>query len=809
MDQDNESVPPDTLLPGQSVSHYRILGQLGRGGMGLVYRATDTRLGRTVALKFLAPGLAQDPRARARFVREAQAASALDHPNIGTIFEIGESGGRPYIAMALYEGRTLRQRLEQGPLALDEARSILVPIASALAAAHEKGIVHRDLKPANVMLTRSGVKLLDFGLAKRLEEPGGQDARLTEAGEMLGTVAYMAPEQARGQAVDHRTDLWALGVVAYEMLAVASPFESENRVTTLWRILNEEPASLAEQRPGLPPAFEAAVSRLLRKDPAERWQSAAEFLQALPQPEASGLAAPSPEAAGQSSAVSPAAADPEAPTLVEALAAAREPVRRRLSPWTRRALLLAPALGVLAVLLWPRPAPRPEDRFLRHLQAATVDSGAFPVSPSAPGSRTTYYVATNGSDANPGTSPSSPLRSIQHALEVSRDGDAVLVRAGTYVTGDIGSPAHPEQRLHSSFVLAAYPGERVLLKSDAPGRWEHRDGLGLSGPVHDVLVEGFELDGFSDAGIQLTAGPEPQRNIVLRRLTVRGAEAGIAFVGSEGGGAAVDGLLIEDVLLLDVTAGISAPQHAAGPTAYKDLHLDRVKVRCRPDASASAGLTLAGADNVLIENTLVEGAGTIGLDIEASRAAIANCIVRHIGRNGINCWKDAEILNTLVFDTGGDASLNFGGSGSLLVKDCVFAYHNTRSGEPGYSFVVAYDQKESFHGSVTFQNCVFFGNASLGFVPGKARLSFVDNTFWQIGTKRLLEHFGATPGEYAYEDLGLLNRQSWAHGNRIADPGFVHPSVEGDNLITGNLEGPGFKEVLIDRHFAGLEARAP
>jgi eukaryotic-like serine/threonine-protein kinase len=277
--------PPSPSI-GQSVSHYMIHELLGRGGMGLVYRATDTLLRRPVALKFLAAPLAQDPRAKARFVREAQAASALDHPNIGTIFEIGETdsstSGQPFIAMALYEGETLRQRLGRGTLPLAEALAILSQITSALFAAHEAGIVHRDLKPANVMLTRSGqVKILDFGLAKLVSGSVQADASSTEAGRLLGTVGYMSPEQARGRPVDHRTDLWSLGVVAYEMLAGRQPFEAETPVATLSRILTEQPRPLPELRPEAPEWLHGLVAQLLSKEPERRPSSAREVTRSL------------------------------------------------------------------------------------------------------------------------------------------------------------------------------------------------------------------------------------------------------------------------------------------------------------------------------------------------------------------------------------------------------------------------------------------------------------------------------------------------------------------------------------------------
>ncbi len=209
---------------GQTVSHYRILEKLGGGGMGVVYRAEDMRLKRTVALKFLPPALTSDPEARERFINEAQAASALDHPNICTVHDVGDAGdGQTFIVMACYEGDTLKKKIERGPLDVDLALDIAIAVTEGLARAHEAGIVHRDIKPANIFITDRGeAKILDFGLAKL----AGQSL-LTRSGTTLGTAAYMSPEQARSDQVDGRTDIWSLGVVLYEMLTGRRPFQSD------------------------------------------------------------------------------------------------------------------------------------------------------------------------------------------------------------------------------------------------------------------------------------------------------------------------------------------------------------------------------------------------------------------------------------------------------------------------------------------------------------------------------------------------------------------------------------------------------
>jgi dienelactone hydrolase len=263
---------------GDSVSHYRIVELLGAGGMGVVYKAEDTRLKRAVALKFLPFSLLQDADAKERLIHEAQAASALDHPNICTIHEIEETAeGELFLAMAYYDGETLKARIERGPIPIDEALDVMTQIARAVSAAHDAGIVHRDLKPANIILTRRGeVKLVDFGIAKLL----GQTS-LTRTGMTLGTVAYMPPEQIAGRGVDARSDVWALGVLLYQMLTGRLPFPAEHDVAMLRAIATETPAPLRTFRPDVPAALEPIVARALQKEPGDRYDSAGALLRDL------------------------------------------------------------------------------------------------------------------------------------------------------------------------------------------------------------------------------------------------------------------------------------------------------------------------------------------------------------------------------------------------------------------------------------------------------------------------------------------------------------------------------------------------
>lgn len=292
--------PPDA--PPPVLDRYTIVGELGRGGMGVVYRARDARLGREVALKFLSPHLVADQTAKRRFMIEARAAAALEHPNICTIHEVGETAdGQLYIVMAYYEGEGLDAMIERGPVPVHLALRVAGDIARGLARAHERGIVHRDIKPANVMLTGDGVvKILDFGVAKL------SDAAQSHTGERIGTAAYMSPEQTAGEPIDHRSDLWSLGVVLFEMLAGSRPFEGSNERSLIAAILHSDPTSIRAVCPDAPAEVDAVLARLLAKQADSRHASAHELLRDLDRIEAVVRAHPADAGAGTRAAADPA-----------------------------------------------------------------------------------------------------------------------------------------------------------------------------------------------------------------------------------------------------------------------------------------------------------------------------------------------------------------------------------------------------------------------------------------------------------------------------------------------------------------------
>jgi eukaryotic-like serine/threonine-protein kinase len=330
---------------GQRLSHYEILAKLGEGGMGVVYKARDTRLDRLVAIKVLNATAATDAEHKRHSVQEARAASALNHPGIVTIYDIAEEDGTDFIAMEFVQGQTLAQLMGRVRIALNDTLNYAVQTASALANAHAAGIVHCDLKPSNIMVTDDGVaKILDFGLAKLVAVKECEDAAaattqtaftyrgLSETARVAGTAAYMSPEQAEGKKIDHRSDIFAFGVVLYEMVTGTRPFSGGSSMSTLSAVLAKEPTAPTELVKDLPREFERIILRCLRKDPARRLQTMADLVAELEDVKA--------EAISKISAVQPR-------------------VRATRTFWVRGSILIFPAVAIAIWLLWPKDAPLP------------------------------------------------------------------------------------------------------------------------------------------------------------------------------------------------------------------------------------------------------------------------------------------------------------------------------------------------------------------------------------------------------------------------------------------------------------------
>ena len=415
--------PTGPILAGAPA--YRLLEKIGSGGTAVVYRAEDTLLGRSVALKFLAPELSCNPESKERFLREARAASALDHPNLCTIHEVGEDEeGRVFLCMPFYEGETLRERLERGPLPVDQALAIAIQAGQGLARAHRQGIVHRDVKPANLMLTTDGVvKVLDFGLAKL-----DGAARITRGTSAGGTLAYMSPEQARGEEVDARSDLWSLGVVLYEMVAGSKPFSGDTLQEVIATIQRAEPEPASRRRSGAPAELDRILARMLAKDPAHRYpdlESAVLDLRALRGPEMSSgrrLLAPVPR-------------------------------RKRLWRTAAQAGAAAAVAAAAVLLLWsfgPRPpaGPAPSSSFIplthgegRETSPSLAPEGDFFVYTARSGGDLDIFWQRIGGDNALNLTEGSPWDDTQPA--VSPDGQQIAFRSerqggGLFVMGATG-----------------------------------------------------------------------------------------------------------------------------------------------------------------------------------------------------------------------------------------------------------------------------------------------------------------------------------------------------------------------------------
>jgi serine/threonine protein kinase/WD40 repeat protein len=479
------------LTSGTKLGTYEIIGLLGAGGMGEVYRARDRQLGRDVAIKILPAFLSRDPDRLRRFEQEARAAAALNHPNILAVYQMGMHEGTPYLVSELLEGSTLRERLARGPLAARKAVEYAAQTAHGLAAAHEKGIVHRDLKPENLFVTNDGrLKILDFGLAKLIQKPTDEPSAATvsgqtEPGVVLGTVGYMSPEQVRGHAADHRADLFALGAILYEMLTGKRSFHKPTSAETMSAILNEEPPPVSQIVPGIPPALQRVVQRCLEKSPEQRFHSASDLAFALEALSDSGVSVSGPQGSSKKSRL------------------------------TWQAIIAASAAVVLlaaVTLWWARPSAVP---VVESVVQLTNDPNAKSGTIETDGARIYFTLGQEGSMrlaqvsvgggqiAEVATQLNNP-----QIVGLNRDGSKLLLLVSPYLTNQgsqmwlLPLPAGEARRLTDLQVddASLFPGGRLLYFKDHSLYMAERDG---SNPR--------KLEALSQYGVAPNISPDGRR----------------------------------------------------------------------------------------------------------------------------------------------------------------------------------------------------------------------------------------------------------------------------------------------------------
>lgn len=417
------------------------------------------------------------------------------------------------------------------------------------------------------------------------------------------------------------------------------------------------------------------------------------------------------------------------------------------------------------------------------MKATNLDYSKFPVDRTdylTPG-LSTSYVSLAGSDSGDG-SAGNPYRTIQHALTQATPGTVILVRGGHYSTGDITVDK-------SDLVLAAYPGEKVVVETDQFGVWEHRNGIILSGPVEDVVIDGLEIRHFRSSGV-VFGDTDTQRNVILKNLVIYGSDEGITttYTGESPSNPFIDGLLVKNVTLERVgLIGFNAGQPAGIPL-YLNVKLDNLYVLMTRtgDDTAQDAIAFENGQNVLAENCIAEGADGDGFDFKADSAAVVNSIARHITRNGVKLWSNGEIINSLVYDTGADAGVVLE-DGAYRLVNSVFAWHHKRDGQESYSMTIGYDNA-GFTGAEIFRSIFFEENDQFS-VNGAGALSVTDNVFWNFTRRPLLEY-----GADHFSTAAAINAAPFGGGNVERNPGFTDPE-NGDFRIASGSNGFVFPEL--------------
>lgn len=602
-------------LVGTRLGNYEIESVIGRGGMGVVYAARDTALERRVALKVLAPGLAEDDSFRARFERESRLAASLDHPNVVPLFDAGEKDGRLYIAMRFVTGTDLKKVIdEEGALAPERVASIIKQVASALDQAHAAGLVHRDVKPPNVLITpfgegarrREHAYLTDFGITKR----SGSQTGLTQTGAFVGTIDYIAPEQIEGKEIDHRTDVYSLGCVAYEALTGDAPFAKDSDVAVMYAHLMDPRPSVLEKRPDLPPTIDTVMQKVMARDPQERYDSAGAFAHEL-----AGLLSP------RSSAVVP------TPVPLQDAPPTTEPRGRQSLPSGKVLLGIALALVVLVAAVMLRPN-------------GDQDPGPGRSAGPVPAGATAIFASPDGALDADGTE-GRPVGQLQRAVDLAGDGGTVVMMDGVYEATGNDFTAYMGQAV----TIEAAEGATPIIR----GGNEGGNGFAIEAGTSDVTIRGIT---FESLGEPLKVFCErckdriENSNITFEDLSISDSSTGIIVENAEN--LRLDNVSVEST----VESGLLCNPGPCNAVEIAGSSFEGAS------GNESDGIQIVISDQVLIEDTIVSDNGSDGMDIDSEFVQIVRTQSGNNAGAGALLWHANAFITDSIFARNGGLGIS-------------------------------------------------------------------------------------------------------------------------------------------------------